>query len=299
MSLPGRITFPILFACSSFAQAPVQSPKPLEFEVASIRPAASYAEQGGKVSVGTHIDGAQVRFNSLTLREYVARAYRTKAPMVSGPEWTATATFDILATLPAGSTPAQIPEMLQALLADRFHVKLHKEKKEFPVYALVAGKGPLKLKESPPNSDADRDEPKGNTNVSATGSAAGVGVNLGNGSSYSLANDRFEAKGLTMTVFAANLERFADRPIVDMTGLTPKYDFAVDLTPEDYQAMLMRAAIQAGVALPPEVLRMAAEHSSGGGLSDALQQVGLRLDARKAPLDVLVIDEALKTPTDN
>jgi len=219
--------------------------------------------------------------------------------MISGPDWTASETFDISATLPAGSTPAQIPEMLQTLLADRFHVKLHKEKKEFPVYALLAGKGPLKLKESPPDSDADQDEPKGNTNVAASGSAAGVGVNLGHGSSYSLANNRFETKKLTMTVFAANLTRFADRPIVDMTSLTGTYDVTIDLTPEDARAMLMRAAIQAGVTLPPEVLRMVAENSSGGGLSDALQQVGLRLEPRKAPLDVLVIDDALKSPTAN
>jgi uncharacterized protein (TIGR03435 family) len=157
----------------------------------------------------------------------------------------------------------------------------------------------LKLKESPPDSDADQDEPKGNTNVAASGSAAGVGVNLGHGSSYSLANDRFEAKKLTMTVFAANLGRFADRPIVDMTGLTGKYEFAIDLTPEDSRSMMIRAAMQAGVTLPPEALRIAAENSSGAGLSDALQQVGLRLDPRKAPLDVLVIDEALKTPTAN
>jgi len=295
MSLFGRITLPILLACSSFAQAPPR----LEFEVASIRPSPPYSEQGGKASLGVHIDGAQVRFNSLTLREYLARAYGTKAPMISGPDWTASETFDISATLPAGSTPAQIPEMLQTLLADRFHVKLHKEKKEFPVYALLAGKGPLKLKESPPDSDADQDEPKGNTNVAASGSAAGVGVNLGHGSSYSLANNRFETKKLTMTVFAANLTRFADRPIVDMTSLTGTYDVTIDLTPEDARAMLMRAAIQAGVTLPPEVLRMVAENSSGGGLSDALQQVGLRLEPRKAPLDVLVIDDALKSPTAN
>jgi len=295
MSLAVRITLPILLASSSFAQAPPR----LEFEVASIRPSGSYADSGGKVSLGVHIDGAQVRFNSLSLREYLARAYRTKAPMISGPDWTASETFDISATLPAGSTPAQIPEMLQALLADRFHVKLHNEKKEFPVYALLLGKGTLKLKESPPDSDADQDEPQGTTNVAAAGSQAGVGVNLGHGSSYSLVNNRFEAKKLTMAVFAANLERFADRPIIDMTGLTGKYNFAVDLTPEDARAMMMRAAIQAGVTLPPEAMRLAAENSSGAGLSDALQQVGLRLEPRKAPLDVLVIDEALKTPTAN
>ena len=207
--------------------------------------------------------------------------------------------FDISATLPAGSAPAQLPEMLQALLAERFQVKLHREKKEFPVYVLLPGKGALKMKESPPDPDVDKDEPKGTTNAAASGSEAGVGVNLGHGSSYSLANNRFEARKLTMAVIATSLERFADRPIVDMTGLAGQYDFALDLTPEDYRAMLMRAAVSAGVTLPPDTMRLLDSTSAGGALSDALQQVGLKLEARKAPLDVLVIDEALKTPTAN
>jgi uncharacterized protein (TIGR03435 family) len=189
--------------------------------------------------------------------------------------------------------------MLQALLAERFQLKFHKEKKDFPVYVLLPGKGPLKMKESPPNPNADKDENRGATNVAATGSEAGVGVDLGHGSSYSFANNRFEATRLTMTQFTTSIERYADRPIVDMTGLTAQYDFALEFTPEDYRAMLMRVAISAGVHLPPEAMRLIDGTSGGAALSDAMQQVGLKLEARKAPLDVLVIDDALKTPTAN
>jgi uncharacterized protein (TIGR03435 family) len=291
MRLIGSATFPILLTCSAFAQT--------QFEVASIRPSASIDDQGGKVSLAVHIDGAQVRFISFSLRDYLARAYGTNVAMVSGPDWTGSERFDISATLPPGSTPSQFPEMLQALLADRFRLKFHKEKKELPAYALLTGKGPLKLKESPPDSDADRDEPKGNTNLAASGSAAGVGVNFGHGSSYSLANDRFEVRKLTMTLLATSLTRYADRPIVELTGLTGQYDFMIRLTPEDYQAMLLRAAISVGASLPPEAMRLIDSTSGGAGLSDALQQVGLRLEARKAPLDVLTIDDALKIPTAN
>jgi uncharacterized protein (TIGR03435 family) len=248
MSLIERTTLPILLACSAFAQS--------QFEVASIRPSASYADQGGKVNIGVHIDGAKVRYIQLTLRDYLARAYRTKVTMISGPDWTASQTFDISATLPAGSTPDQLPEMLQALLADRFQVKFHREKKDFPVYVLLQGKGPLKLKESPPDPNADRDEPRGATDVAATGSEAGASVNLGHGSSYSFANNRFEATRLTMDQFTSNIERFAGRPIVDMTGLISHYDFALDFTPEDYRAMLMRVAVSAGAHLPPEAMRL-------------------------------------------
>jgi uncharacterized protein (TIGR03435 family) len=103
---------------------------------------------------------------------------------------------------------------------------------------------------------------------------------------------------MSMALFAPNLERFADRQVVDMTGLTAQYDFAFDVTPEEYIAMSLRAAVWAGVALPPEAQKML-DGSSPAALGDALQQIGLRLDASKAPLDVLVIDDALKTPIAN
>lgn len=282
---------PILLACSCLAQSP---PRP-QFEVASIRP--STASGQGLVNMGMKIDGAQVRCVSFSFKDYIGIAYRMKAAQISGPDWIESERFDITATLPPGSTAGTLPDMFQALLADRFQVKAHREKKEFPVYALVVGKGALKLKESPPDSGDDPD-PKGVYNAAGSGSAAGVGVNLGHGSSYSLANNRFEARKMTMAQLAEALEPFANRPIVDMTGLKGRYDLAIDFTPEDYRALMVRGAIARGVVLPPEALR-ALDGSSEGALGDALQQTGLKLEARKAPLDVLVIDEALKTPTAN
>ncbi len=158
------------------------------------------------------------------------------------------------------------------------------------------GKGELKLKEVPP--DDDKGKAAEPINIAGGGSAAGVSVNLGNGSSWSFVPNRFEAKKLTMEQFAANLERFADRPIVDMTGLKGQYDFAFDVNPEDYRPMLIRSAVSAGAVLPPQALQLL-DGTSSAALSDALQQVGLRLEARKAPLDVIVVDDAKKTPTEN
>ena len=105
-----------------------------------------------------------------------------------------------------------------------------------------AGRKP-KLKETPSGSNADNDEPKGARNVATTGAENGTNVNYGHGSSYTFANNRFEAHKLTMRLFSGNLERFADRQIVDMTGLTGQYDFAFDVMPEDYRAMLLRSAV--------------------------------------------------------
>jgi uncharacterized protein (TIGR03435 family) len=284
------IALSALAAASLFAQS---SPLP-EFEVASIRSSAGTPR--GQVNVGVQIDGSRVRVASMTLRDYLGIAFRTKISNITGPDWIASDRFDISATIPEGNKTSQIPEMFQSLLAERFHLKYHREKRDFPVYALVPGKGELKLKEVPPDDDKGKtSEP---INIAGGGSAAGVSVNLGNGSSWSFVPNRFEAKKLTMEQFAANLERFADRPIVDMTGLKGQYDFGFDVNPEDYRPMLIRSAVSAGVVLPPQALQLLDGYSSSA-LSDALQRVGLRLDARKAPLDVIVVDDASKTPTEN
>jgi uncharacterized protein (TIGR03435 family) len=103
----------ILLVCPLFSQ---------QFEVASIKPFDPAAQ--GQVLGGIHIDGAQIRAAGLSLRDLLAMAYRIKATLITGPDWTATEGFDISATLPGGSAPTQLPEMVRALLADRFQVKV-------------------------------------------------------------------------------------------------------------------------------------------------------------------------------
>jgi uncharacterized protein (TIGR03435 family) len=265
----------------------------LQFEVASIKPVSDGTPVDG-VQIGLHVDGSQVRYNFLSLKEYIAQAYQVKLYQISGPDWLAGQRFEIAAKLPDGAKVSQVPEMLQNLLADRFSLKLHRDSKEFPVYALEIAKSGLKMQESAADPDSDP-APKPAVNVAAAGSAQGVSVNLGGGSYYSFANNRLEGKKLTTGRFVDILARFMDRPVVDQTGLTAPYDFALDLTPEDYTAMLIRSAITAGVNLPPQALR-ALDFSSGDSLVNALQKVGLSLTQKKAPLDVLVIDSVLKAP---
>jgi uncharacterized protein (TIGR03435 family) len=277
-------------SAAAFAQAPS---KKLEFEVASIRPSAPSAEQN-RVDAGLHLDGAQARIAAFTLKDYLGMAYKLRGYQVTGPDWIGTDRFDINAKLPAGAKADDISEMLQTLLAERFKVKFHMEKKEMPVYALVMGKPPLKLKEVPASA-ADDSGPA--VNVAATGSAAGVSVDLGHGSSYSFANSKFEARKLNMDAVAQNLEMYVDRPILNMTELKGNYDLTLQVTPEDYQAMLIRAGMHAGIVFPPQVVRLAEGNSAS--LMDAVQEAGLKMDSRRLPVDLLVVDSALKSPTDN
>src|SRR3954465_556861 len=151
-----RYFLPALLTAAAFAQ---NTPRP-EFEVASIRPSAPPAAD---VKVGVHIDGAQVSFTYVALKDLIQSAYKLKNYQVVAPDFVASDRYDIAAKLPAGSNRDQLPEMLQALLEDRFKLKFHRDSKEFPVYALTVAKTGLKLKESPPDSEAEAAEAaKGN-----------------------------------------------------------------------------------------------------------------------------------------
>jgi uncharacterized protein (TIGR03435 family) len=274
-----------------------QNPERPSFEVASIRPSAPGPPQQGVA--GARIDGAQFRTAYLTLKDYIGVAYRLKLYQISGPDWIGTDRFDVAATLPEGTLPAQVPSMMETLLEERFQLKVHREKKEFPIYALEIAKGGLKMTEAPLSPELEKADPRAPQEFTGGGSNQGVSINLGPGSSVSFSNNKFEAKGLTMVSLAGTLERFLDRPIVDMTDLKGRYDFSIDVTAEDYRAMLIRSAVVAGVVLPPDVLRFLDSASSPESLFDGLAKLGLKLEPRRAPLDVLIIDGALRMPTEN
>jgi uncharacterized protein (TIGR03435 family) len=281
----------VLTSLVIFGQAP---PAKLEFEVASVRPSQPVGQN--QVAIGLHMDGSQVHILSFTVQDLMARAYTVKRYQVTGPDWTRTERFDLNAKLPVGATSDQIPAMLQAFLADRFQLKMHRDKKEQPVYAITLGKPPLTLKPTP--SEANATESKGAVNVAAAASAAGVSVDLGNGSYYTFADNQFDIKKVSMDMLATILERYVERPILNLTDLKGNYDLTFKVTQEDYQVMMIRAAVNTGMTLPPQALSLL-DNGSASPLFDAMQQVGLKLDARKAPLELLVIDQVSKTPTDN
>jgi uncharacterized protein (TIGR03435 family) len=284
----------LLLSMAALAQAPPARP---EFEVASIKPSTPAGEDG--LSVGIHVDGAQVRCIAFSLKDYIALAFSVKNYQISGPEWIAADRYDISAKLPAGAARAQVRDMVATLLADRFQMKVRRETKELPVYALVVAKGGPKMKESPQDAGADSaGAGRGSVDVTAGGSHGSSGANLGNGSSFTMGDNRFDAVKLSMPVFADMVARFADRPVVDMTELKGAYDFSLQFSSDDFRAIRIRAAISAGISLPPEAMR-ALDGASGDSLFAAVETLGLKLDARKAPLEMLVVDSISRTPSEN
>jgi len=283
---------------AAFGQSATSAPETrLEFEVASIKPSPPPAPE--RLNMGVHVDGAMVRITGMSLKDYIRIAFRVKDYQVTGPDWLGSERFDVSAKLPAGAARDQVNDMLQTLLLDRFHIKLHRDSREFPVYALTVAKSGLKMKESPIDPDADSSNGgKGATNVDASGGRGGVTVNYGRGSYFTVGEDRLEGKKLTMVYLADMLSRFVDHPVVDMTDVKGTYDFVLEFPHDQFQAMMVRAGVSAGVYIPPQALQWAATIGDDAVFS-AMQTVGLKLDSRKAPLDVLVIDQADKTPSEN
>src|ERR1035438_2159606 len=137
------------------------------FEVASIKPAApldmmkvaAEVQAGHMPKVGPHVDAARAEYTYMALKELIVVAYKVKPFQITGPDWIATERFDIIAKMPAGSSKDDAPQMLQALLEERFKLTLHRDTKEHPVLALVVGKGGSKMKESEAGKPLDEDAP--------------------------------------------------------------------------------------------------------------------------------------------
>jgi uncharacterized protein (TIGR03435 family) len=313
---------PLPAVCAGFvlavASLPGQTPAAaLEFEVASVKasePITPAMVQAGKIHVGMKIDGSRVDIGNFTLMQLITKAYDVKSYQVQGPAWmTLTAQrFDIVGNLPAGATKEQVPQMLQALLADRFKLVVHRETTDHKVFALVIAKGGLKIKETQEAPSADGSAPNpavtGSSSVTinqSKGGAAEVSTGTGTRQKMTPSADgktiRFEITKASMSLLAEGLTPLVDRPIVDMTELKGDYDVAFDVSRED----LLNAARAAGANVPasaPQASSAAPADAASdptGSIFTAIQTLGLRLEPRKAPLLMIVVDKAEKMPTDN
>jgi len=211
---------------------------------------------------------------------------------ISGPDWMTTTRYEVVATIPAGVPRDQVPLMWQALLADRFKLTLHREKKEVPVYALVVGKNGPKMKEAEDTGGPPADGPVKFPGM--MGGGRGM-VQMGRG--------KLTANKMTVGSFADLLSRQMDRPVIDETGLKPAYDFELSWTPDERQRL---AFIPGGGGPPPGAedhprpASSDAGQSSGPTIFVAVQeQLGLKMESKKSPVEILVIDHVEKTPTEN
>ncbi len=236
--------------------------KPPVYDVVSVKP----SRPGTYVWHRTTADGLSM---NVTLKALIFAAYSIQTDsQISGlPGWAATTPFDVeakmdadtaasLAKLPLDEQQTQRWLMLQALLADRFGLKVHHETRELRVYKLVVSKGGSKMHEI------------------RAGQKAGVSMGRG----------QFTGRGITIGSLVGFLSGTLGQPVVDKTDLTGNYDAKLRWTPDD-------------AAEPSQT--SGAPLDSGPSLFSALQeQLGLKLEPAKEPVDTIVVDH-LERPSEN
>ena len=277
----GGKLFPLAIFCASMAVAVTgrgQATPPLSFEVATVKPLDPSNPHPPSVT----ISGDRFSATGMSLRELIKIAYDLNygadQQVSGGPPWASSARFDIEASedpalgeklqqLSSDERGKQLREMLRGLLADRFKLQIHHESAELSVYELVTVRSGSKLMPSGNHAAPDQ---VSSTKPRSWIRFAGKGVLEGN-----------DADAATLVTALSMQPEIGGRLVVDRTGLTGKYDFTLKWTPDMGQG-----------ADPPAA-------DAGPTLFTALQdELGLKLQPTKAPVDVIVIDH-VELPSEN
>jgi uncharacterized protein (TIGR03435 family) len=220
---------------------------PAAFEAATVKLTANGRSANGWSYSDIRVPSpGRLEATNSRLDELIRYAYDIKDYQLSGPHWLNddSVCFDISASAP-GASEAEIRAMLQKLLAERFHLQAHRDTRDLPVYRLVVGKRGPKLK--PAASGSDQPSIKSSSGVNG-GTLSATSVSMGD--------------------FASELSRDMNRPVLDQTKLTGRYDISVR-----YDETGIDSAVQ--------------------------QQLGLRLESAKTPVEMLIVDSIERKPTEN
>jgi uncharacterized protein (TIGR03435 family) len=259
----------------------------VEFEVASVKPTVN-APFGGRFPIsgptaetfgfeggpGSKTPG-RIHYSGVSLKMILVRAYAMRPYQISGPGWMETERYDIDAKYPAETKPEEFRLMLQKLLADRFHLVLHRETREISRYRLVVAKGGAKLSPAQNLPEyKDDEERKAAIEKQAKANMEAMMRRPHSGSFRGLRH-----ASATMAKLAESLSGYVDRPVADYTGLEGAYSFSLEWSPDE-------SAAAGGDSLP--------------SIFAAVQeQLGLKLEPEKGPVEFLVIERAEKTPMVN
>jgi uncharacterized protein (TIGR03435 family) len=252
-----------LICGAAFCQSPEA---PTKFEIADVHASAKTTGlqffNGGVISHGRYVA------KNATMLDLISAAYGVDNQRVQGgPNWLEKDHFDVIAKAPKGTTPDTVKPLLQALLVERFALVVHPDTKPMPVFALTMGKGKPKLKEA----------------ASATDSGCVPRVDPPNPTPGTVIAVVAVCHNMTMEALANTLHQFAGdymtNLVVDSTGLKGNWDFEFRWTP---RGLLSQAGGQ------------------GISIYDAMdKQLGLKLEAQKAPQAVFVVDSVNEKPTEN
>ncbi|SPE26967.1 conserved exported hypothetical protein [Candidatus Sulfopaludibacter sp. SbA3] len=258
------VTFLFVTVGAAFGQP---SAAPASFEVASVKAAQLVTGGGeGKARFGLRTSPGAVTVQHMPLSAIVRWAYDVKEYQVEGPRWTDNEAYDIFAKAAGPAKDAELRPMMQALLAERFKLAIHREIKELPVYEMTIAKGGHKLKPSTAEGPSNFGPPKGGGGKMAV-----------------------SAERTSMAQFAELVSQPLQRPVIDNTGLKGAFDFTLDLM----------SYIPLDADGKPSPDKVAVEDRDTIIIMAVQQQLGLRLEPKKGPIEMLIIDRAEKIPTEN
>jgi uncharacterized protein (TIGR03435 family) len=274
------LTLTLLIAVPLLAQRATK----LEFEAASVKIAAPLNGPGTPRGGPGSADPLHVTYRYASMKTLLMAAYFLPFGQISGPGWIETDRYDISASLPPGTTSEQLAVMLQNLLADRFHLVVHRESREVSVFELVVGKsgrlGPaLSPYTNDPKIEAGQKDKDGYT----------IPVPGGSSNLMQPGHRRTSARKQSIERLAGFLAVELGRPVLDKTGLAGEYDYVLEYAPTGEGAFAMLES-KAG-PLPDSNLP---------SLQTAVQeQLGLRLETKRSPVEFVIVDAGQRVPTQN
>jgi uncharacterized protein (TIGR03435 family) len=257
-------------------KTPAADVKVPDYDVVSVKPNKSDAHM---IKMMNTPDGLSM--SNVTLKMLIANAYGIRQDLISGgPGWVESDHFDFDAKVAGVDVETykklnrdQKRAMLTSALTERFKLKVHTETKVIPVYELTVARGGPKLKETAPVETKPADGPGSGSGGSP---AIAVGRKM---TSFSIGGGHYQMSGAPMSALANQLSSVERRSVIDRTGLTGNYDIDLKWTPDDAPA--------------------GGDGDTGPSIFTALQeQLGLKLEAAKGPVETLVVDHA-EAPSEN
>jgi uncharacterized protein (TIGR03435 family) len=279
---------------SLHAQAPVPQDASPTFEVASIKRNTSGT---GNITMQM-APGGRLNFVNMPVRALIVRAYQLQPfQVIGGPAWLANDRFDIIAKAEGDATPPQTNLMLRTLLADRFKLVVHTETRELPVYHLVKARPDGNLGPALKPAAVDCAAGRGRGGPPPPGAPGGAGpvpgpAGAAAGCMMMIGPGRITVGGQPLTAFVNSLATQVGRPVFDKTGLTGSFDFTLSYMAEAGRGGPVGPPPPGAPPLPPP-------DPDAPSLFTALQeQLGLKLEAERGPVEVIVID-SVEQPTED
>jgi uncharacterized protein (TIGR03435 family) len=291
----------IPIAMPALAQAPAES---RAFEVVSVKlsePFTPALAQSPAFHVGMKVSGTRVDIGRMRLIDLIGQAYGVNQNRVVAPDWLKTTQeiFDVSAKIPDGATTEHVPAMVQAMLAERFGLIAHREAKDRAGYALVTARGGPKLAAAQPQPEVP--PPATSTTARKTESLNGAGGRA-SPQPFTPSSDgettRYVSRRATLEQLAAMLEPILGQPVVDLTGQRGYYTIALDISLVDIRKMLgvSPATAENGAGTTAADLASA---PAGSSVLTSLHDMGLNLEKRQIPVELLVVDRVEPRPTAN